>query len=174
MKKTLLMLTVAIMSLNFAMVQKAYTQEARAIKRSHSSIATTGIYTGTKPGKNTGLTVTYDPIKGCGTFYMNENPIKTHCNWSNSWHSIILLNGTLDRDFWKVVFYNKSAGVGAIYKVDKNGNMSELKVYSNWSKTWDKLDFYMGGVRFMQADGYCEVYYFQDDGKMDLIGKKNN
>jgi hypothetical protein len=118
------------------------------------------------------ITVVYDAASGCGTFYKKGIEMKKHCSWLKTWHSIVVL-GTMSNSFadYKVVFYEKNRGIGAVYKVDSYGNMKKLKDHGGWRKTWDKVSAVDGKIKFELANGYAEIYNVDDSGNISLHSK---
>ncbi len=124
------------------------------------------------------LTVAYDANSGCGTFHLNGKELKKHCGWNKNWYKILVV-GCADgaTHAFKVLFYAKDTGTGAIYKVDNQGNMTLLQNHSgwrnNWSQiTWEAQDNCNGVIRFESADGYWEKYHCNDQGNLILQAKK--
>ncbi len=123
------------------------------------------------------VTVDYDRSAGCGTFYRNGIYLKKHCGWLKNWHTIIRI-GCLGPNFDdKILFYDKDAGIGQIYRIDKSGNMQLLLNHPGWSKNWSKItwegsDACNGLIKFETADGYWEKYNCDDNGNINLQSKK--
>jgi hypothetical protein len=85
----------------------------------------------------------YDKSSGSVAFFStdglgNLSVIKEYKNWSKTWD--IITAGAFRNYYYlfsDLFFYDKSSGSVAFFSTDGLGNLSVIKEYKNWSKTWD-------------------------------------
>lgn len=108
-----------------------------------------------------GMTLRYFRERGRGIITDSEGvEIKRYDGWRTGWTIITYLG----RDM--ILFYDRSNGIGSIYKVDNQGNLSPLKDYQGWNRTWSQIDVDVESnrVTFRNKRGDVGNYYVDDYG----------
>ncbi|MGM0647336.1 MAG: RICIN domain-containing protein [Bacteroidota bacterium] len=121
------------------------------------------------------ITVSYYKNDGCGAFYRSGVELKRHCGWRKSWTAVLVLDN-MSNSFtdYKVLFYDQSAGLGELYRVDAHGNIHRLKTHRGWRKSWSDVswDSKTKLLTFKNKDGYWERYSVTDSGNIKLNSKQ--
>ncbi|WP_146209832.1 hypothetical protein [Vitiosangium sp. GDMCC 1.1324] len=86
----------------------------------------------------------YDRAAGHGEFYVVDGKggislVAKHTNWRKSWDQIVPGPFLKGQTFSSLIFYDRAAGQGELYRQDGQGNISLAKKYSGWSKSWNNI-----------------------------------
>ena len=64
-----------------------------------------------------------------------------------------------------VLFYDREAGKGEIYRIEPQGNLTFLYRYDGWRKTWSNISSLGNSrVRFVDDTNHSEIYSVNDEG----------
>jgi hypothetical protein len=76
-----------------------------------------------------------------------------------SWDQIVAIRTDM------VLFYDREAGKGEIYRIEPQGNLTFLYRYEGWRKTWSNISSLGNSrVRFVDDNNHSEIYSVNDDG----------
>lgn len=113
------------------------------------------------------ISVHYDRNAGCGTIHYFGTPVRQHCGWSKTWHTAM---GAAD----KLLFYDNTAGLLEVYRVNAMGNMHLLMQHGGISHHWKSItwDGQISAIRFEDANGFYENYTIASNGNLQFHSRK--
>jgi len=73
--------------------------------------------------------------------------IQRYSGWHKSWNEIVAIRADM------LLFYDREAGIGEIYRIEPQGNLTFLYRYEGWRKTWSNISS-LGNSRVRFVDDH--------------------
>ena len=108
-----------------------------------------------------GKVINYFPSNGTGTLARQESGeiIQRYSGLHKSWDQIVAIRTDM------LLFYDRKAGIGEIYRIEPQGNLTFLYRYDGWRKTWINISSLGNSrVRFVDDNNHSEIYSVNDNG----------
>ena len=108
-----------------------------------------------------GKVINYFESNGTGTLARQDSGeiLQRYSGWHTSWDQIVAIRTDM------VLFYDREAGKGEIYRIEPQGNLTFLYRYDGWRKTWSNISSLGNSrVRFVDDNNHSEIYSVNDDG----------
>ena len=105
--------------------------------------------------------IKYFRSNGTGTLVRQDSGeiIQRYSGWHTSWAQIVAIRTDM------VLFYDREAGKGEIYRIEPQGNLTFLYRYDGWRKTWSNISSLGNSrVRFVDDNNHSEIYSVNDRG----------
>lgn len=108
-----------------------------------------------------GKVINYFPSNGTGTLARQDSGeiIQRYSGLHKSWDQIVAIRTDM------VLFYDREAGIGEIYRIEPQGNLIFLYRYDGWRKTWSNISSLGNSrVKFVDDNNHSEIYSVNDNG----------
>ncbi|MEZ2251270.1 serine protease [Microcoleus sp.] len=108
-----------------------------------------------------GKVINYFGSNGTGTLARQDSGeiIQRYSGLHKSWDQIVAIRTDM------VLFYDREAGKGEIYRIEPQGNLTFLYRYDGWRKTWSNISSLGNSrVRFVDDTNHSEIYSVNDQG----------